>query len=757
MRCLLPFHVLVGMSMHALVAIADASNDSPAAIHLASCASHVSGGAVAGMSFAGIVAFIVGAPVAPSVAGGLLLGSASGGFMLDGCSRKQTSAPGQSKEKVFDTFLQGKLAEPVVERQCNSKDICMIKKYTNKWPKCRNLACFTDLSLENIRNACLANAKCSGFATLGGGGCYKTECENEGWNGYEIGQGEYWSKAKNTKAQPAKLGFAGRGATCNSQGMCMTKKYEKRWPNCENLQCFSNVKLQDAKATCLSHAACDGFAISSGISEHDLGNGCFKTSCGHDGTHGYEAGGDDYWAKAPTHGIVDESLMVAVSPSGHRQHCDRRGFCMEKKYEKMWPNCENLQCFTGMDLEDAQVTCIEEPRCHGFSMSEMAMDFGRGDGCFKTRCEHDSWNGYEKGMDGYWAKVSTHDRITERQVPSLDLAVMHSAGQGSTCDGAGSCMKKKYSQKWPNCKNLLCFERVTLGDATKQCLAHPACNGFSIQSSQLDPVHAAAALRSGCYKTACVQDGWNGFSFGADEYWTKVAQATTQLSQSQRACTDDGACMQKKYEGTWPNCVNLQCFSGVDLEDAKRTCLSHPGCHGFSMSEFAMEGGRGDGCYKGSCDHDAWNGYSTGSDGYWAKVQTKPARKLAVDSKPRCNHKGHCISKKYERKWPNCVNLRCFSGIDLEDAKQYCLAEDACHGFAITELAMDGGRGDGCYKTNCTKEDWNGWMFNQDGYWAKVSNLQEAKEDLAEKHEKMLDALIQERLAAAKKHGHRVL
>jgi len=170
------------------------------------------------------------------------------------------------------------------------------------------------------------------------------------------------------------------------------------------------------------------------------------------------------------------------------------------------------------------------------------------------------------------------------------------------------------------------------------------------------------------------------------------------------------------------------------------------------MSELAMDGGRGDGCYKTTCENDSWNGYATGSDGYWAKVQSQVgsgSRQKQMSS--RCDNEKHCIVKKYERKWPNCANLRCFAGIDLEEAKSACLAQEACHGFSMSAMAMDGGKGDGCYKTKCKEDSWNGYDFGQDGYWAKVPYAQVAKVGQASKQEKLLDVLIQKSLVRKRK------
>eukprot|EP00927_Polykrikos_kofoidii_P050960 TRINITY_DN44782_c0_g1_i1.p1 TRINITY_DN44782_c0_g1~~TRINITY_DN44782_c0_g1_i1.p1 ORF type:complete len:609 (-),score=79.06 TRINITY_DN44782_c0_g1_i1:125-1951(-) len=89
--------------------------------------------------------------------------------------------------------------------------------------------------------------------------------------------------------------------------------------------------------------------------------------------------------------------------------------------------------------------------------------------------------------------------------------------------------------------------------------------------------------------------------------------------------------MWRKYEQTWPHCVNLwsdvsveqdpyvHCFSFVDLEEAKARCLLNDLCHGFSFQAGSINGGRGSGCYKTACKGDGQNGYGRGVFGYWEK------------------------------------------------------------------------------------------------------------------------------------------
>ena len=131
-------------------------------------------------------------------------------------------------------------------------------------------------------------------------------------------------------------------------------------------------------------------------------------------------------------------------------------------------------------------------------------------------------------------------------------------------------MTKKYTGKWPNCKNIRCFNGVTLLEARRECLSNPSCNGFSVAGGIIQgPVN-------GCYKTSCKEDSWNGYESGPDDYWAKEPKDTTVKSQRQLAllggganCDHQGTCIEKKYEQKWPNCENLYCFSNTDLNDAK--------------------------------------------------------------------------------------------------------------------------------------------------------------------------------------------
>merc|ERR1719172_87346 len=48
--------------------------------------------------------------------------------------------------------------------------------------------------------------------------------------------------------------------TCSGHRTCMMRRYQRKWPNCANIKCFSGVNLELAKAFCLSRSDCDGFS-----------------------------------------------------------------------------------------------------------------------------------------------------------------------------------------------------------------------------------------------------------------------------------------------------------------------------------------------------------------------------------------------------------------------------------------------------------------------------------------------------------------
>eukprot|EP00928_Gymnodinium_smaydae_P037501 TRINITY_DN26019_c0_g1_i3.p1 TRINITY_DN26019_c0_g1~~TRINITY_DN26019_c0_g1_i3.p1 ORF type:complete len:2828 (-),score=464.29 TRINITY_DN26019_c0_g1_i3:52-8535(-) len=90
--------------------------------------------------------------------------------------------------------------------------------------------------------------------------------------------------------------------------------------------------------------------------------------------------------------------------------------------------------------------------------------------------------------------------------------------------------------------------------------------------------------------------------------------------------------------------------------------------------------------------------------------------------------------RRYERSWPHCENLwsevsveedphvACFDGLELETAKQRCLANSECDGFSFQAPFLNGGAGTGCFKTACQAASTsNGIGRGPFGYWEKRS------------------------------------
>lgn len=78
------------------------------------------------------------------------------------------------------------------------------------------------------------------------------------------------------------------------------------------------------------------------------------------------------------------------------------------------------------------------------------------------------------------------------------------------------------------------------------------------------------------------------------------------------------------------------------------------------------------------------------------------------------------MALKYVRSWPHCADLGpCFSHKDLADAKAECLAKPACDGLSFSAEVVRGGRGSGCYKTQCTGQAPAPLGRGTHGYWVK--------------------------------------
>jgi len=80
----------------------------------------------------------------------------------------------------------------------------MVRKYEKTWPLCIDLGqCFEYINLEDAKSSCIAKPSCDGFSFSAasinggfGGGCYKTQCRNDGGNGYGRSRWGYWEKRR---------------------------------------------------------------------------------------------------------------------------------------------------------------------------------------------------------------------------------------------------------------------------------------------------------------------------------------------------------------------------------------------------------------------------------------------------------------------------------------------------------------------------------------------------------------------------------
>ena len=66
-----------------------------------------------------------------------------------------------------------------------------------------------------------------------------------------------------------------------------TKKYNKKWPHCENIKCV-NSDLASMKSSCENDKNCNGFS-------YNVHGGCLKKNCKNDGNNGMGRGSHDYY------------------------------------------------------------------------------------------------------------------------------------------------------------------------------------------------------------------------------------------------------------------------------------------------------------------------------------------------------------------------------------------------------------------------------------------------------------------------------
>jgi len=77
---------------------------------------------------------------------------------------------------------------------------------------------------------------------------------------------------------------------------------------------------------------------------------------------------------------------------------------MVRRYSRMWPHCDDLRCFSHVELQEARAVCLATPECDGFSFSSATMDGGFGSGCYKASCPNSSSRDFGRGSHGFWEK-----------------------------------------------------------------------------------------------------------------------------------------------------------------------------------------------------------------------------------------------------------------------------------------------------------------------------------------------------------------
>lgn len=75
--------------------------------------------------------------------------------------------------------------------------------------------------------------------------------------------------------------------------------------------------------------------------------------------------------------------------------------------------------------------------------------------------------------------------------------------------------------------------------------------------------------------------------------------------------------------------------------------------------------------------------------------------------------------RRYSRMWPQCSDLRCFSHVELQEARAVCLATPECDGFSFSVATMGGGFGSGCYKASCPNASARAFGRGSHGFWEK--------------------------------------
>ncbi|KAK3248571.1 hypothetical protein CYMTET_41965 [Cymbomonas tetramitiformis] len=138
------------------------------------------------------------------------------------------------------------------------------------------------------------------------------------------------------------------------------------------------------------------------------------------------------------------ALLASAAESGIPAPTPRIwAHCCVRKYDAMYPNCENLgDGFYDINVQDAMTNCLDTPGCNGFSFSAHAQN---GYGWYKQSCyPDDSNNGYDySGSHGYYECI----KFPLRSKFGFCLET-EGDGRAATKVHMSSCDSSKLEQKW---------------------------------------------------------------------------------------------------------------------------------------------------------------------------------------------------------------------------------------------------------------------------------------------------------------------
>eukprot|EP01084_Bolivina_argentea_P271435 461858_1 len=166
------------------------------------------------------------------------------------------------------------------------------------------------------------------------------------------------------------------------QFVCYTRIFENKWPNCQNLRCWTDPDyFFDAAVECSGDTACIGFSSNGGA-------GCLKQdqNCPDNGIAG---GNNDFWVELESNDCNNFVQNGVTS-------------CYKKVFDNEWPHCSNISCFTGKTMAEIKASCDANVECIGFSYDTTS----NGNGCLK-KDQLCAENGIASGSNGYYAKCGT--------------------------------------------------------------------------------------------------------------------------------------------------------------------------------------------------------------------------------------------------------------------------------------------------------------------------------------------------------------